>query len=144
MEHIYKQNGQAKCNSTVPHAHAKTHSQHSNSSQGVPFQQPVFFAAQIYPLWRCCFQGHAILPLCAKRCAPVRSGLAKVAILGISNGGTPKSFIMLMGFSIINHPLWGIPLSGNHKSHKNQTPQKEGNSMQQPHKSQVKPPYKAP
>lgn len=30
------------------------------------------------------------------------------------------------------------------KPHKNQTPQKEGNSLQQPHKSQVKPAFKAP
>ena len=28
------------------------------------------------------------------------------------NGGTPKSSI-LMGFSIINHPFWGIPIFGN-------------------------------
>ena len=28
------------------------------------------------------------------------------------NSGTPKSSI-LMGFSIINHPFWGIPIFGN-------------------------------
>ena len=27
------------------------------------------------------------------------------------NSGTPKS--MLIGFSIINHPLWGTPIFGN-------------------------------
>ena len=28
------------------------------------------------------------------------------------NGGTPKSLI-LIGFSIINHPFWGTPIFGN-------------------------------
>ena len=28
------------------------------------------------------------------------------------NRGTPKSYI-LIGFSIINHPFWGIPIFGN-------------------------------
>ena len=28
------------------------------------------------------------------------------------NRGTPKSFI-LIGFSIMNHPFWGIPIFGN-------------------------------
>ena len=28
------------------------------------------------------------------------------------NSGTPKSFI-LIGFSIINHPFWDIPIFGN-------------------------------
>jgi len=28
------------------------------------------------------------------------------------NSGTPKSSI-LIGFSIINHPFWGIPIFGN-------------------------------
>ena len=33
--------------------------------------------------------------------------------MGVSeNGGTPKSSI-LIGFSIINHPFWGIPIFGN-------------------------------
>ena len=33
--------------------------------------------------------------------------------MGVSeNGGTPKSSI-LIGFSIINHPLWGAPIFGN-------------------------------
>ena len=33
--------------------------------------------------------------------------------MGVSkNSGTPKSSI-LMGFSIINHPFWGTPISGN-------------------------------
>ena len=32
---------------------------------------------------------------------------------GVSkNNGTPKSSI-LIGFSIINHPFWGIPIFGN-------------------------------
>ena len=30
-------------------------------------------------------------------------------------GGTPKSSI-LIGFSIINQPFWGSPISGNHHS----------------------------
>ena len=33
--------------------------------------------------------------------------------MGVSeNRGTPKSSI-LIGFSIINHPFWGIPIFGN-------------------------------
>ena len=33
--------------------------------------------------------------------------------MGVSkNNGTPKSSI-LIGFSIINHPFWGIPIFGN-------------------------------
>ena len=33
--------------------------------------------------------------------------------MGVSeNSGTPKSSI-LIGFSIINHPFWGIPIFGN-------------------------------
>ena len=33
--------------------------------------------------------------------------------MGVSkNSGTPKSSI-LKGFSIINHPFWGIPIFGN-------------------------------
>ena len=33
--------------------------------------------------------------------------------MGVSlNGGTPKSSI-LIGFSIINHPVWGTPIFGN-------------------------------
>ena len=33
--------------------------------------------------------------------------------MGVSkNSGTPKSSI-LIGFSIINHPLWGTPIFGN-------------------------------
>ena len=30
----------------------------------------------------------------------------------LSHGGTPKSCI-LVGFSLINHPFWGTPISGN-------------------------------
>ena len=34
--------------------------------------------------------------------------------LGVSkNNGTPKSSI-LIGFSIINHPIWGTPISWKH------------------------------
>ena len=37
--------------------------------------------------------------------------------IGVSgNGCTPKSSI-LIGFSIINHPFWGIPIFGNQQSH---------------------------
>ena len=33
--------------------------------------------------------------------------------MGVSkNNGTPKSSI-LIGFSLINHPFWGIPIFGN-------------------------------
>jgi len=33
--------------------------------------------------------------------------------MGVSeNDGTPKSSI-LIGFSIVNHPFWGIPIFGN-------------------------------
>ena len=33
--------------------------------------------------------------------------------MGVSkNSGTPRSSI-LIGFSIINHPFWGIPIFGN-------------------------------
>ena len=33
--------------------------------------------------------------------------------MGVSeNSGTPKSSI-LIGFSIINHPIWGTPIFGN-------------------------------
>ena len=33
--------------------------------------------------------------------------------MGVSkNNGTPKSSI-LIGFSIMNHPFWGIPIFGN-------------------------------
>ena len=33
--------------------------------------------------------------------------------MGVSeNSGTPKSS-MLIGFSIINHPIWGTPIFGN-------------------------------
>ena len=33
--------------------------------------------------------------------------------MGVSeNSGTPKSSV-LIGFSIINHPFWGIPIFGN-------------------------------
>ena len=41
--------------------------------------------------------------------------IAKIATryMGVSkNRGTPKSSI-LIGFSIINHPFWGIPIFGN-------------------------------
>ena len=34
--------------------------------------------------------------------------------MGVSeNSGTPKSSIILIGFSIINHPFWGTPIFGN-------------------------------
>ena len=37
--------------------------------------------------------------------------------MGVSlNGGTPKSSI-LIGFSIINHPVWGTPIFGNTHIH---------------------------
>ena len=42
-----------------------------------------------------------------------KNALEKRKILGVSkNRGTPKSSI-LIGFSIINHPCWGIPIFGN-------------------------------
>ena len=37
-----------------------------------------------------------------------------VAHMGVSeNSGTPKSSI-LIGFSIVNHPFWGTPISGSY------------------------------
>ena len=43
----------------------------------------------------------------------VYTGMFTYTHMGVSeNGGTPKSSI-LIGFSIINHPFWGIPIFGN-------------------------------
>ena len=42
-----------------------------------------------------------------------RKGSENKNNMGVSeNSGTPKSSI-LIGFSIINHPFWGIPIFGN-------------------------------
>ena len=44
---------------------------------------------------------------------PILQPQKEVIHMGVStNGGTPKSSI-LMGFSIIDHPFWGIPIYGN-------------------------------
>ena len=32
---------------------------------------------------------------------------------GSINGGTSKSSIILVGFSLMNHPFWGTPIYGN-------------------------------